>query len=760
MESLFSFLFKYRPLLFSEGEVVFRSSWPMGLLLLLGLVTGIAVLVSYSRPRGKAARIDRAVMATLRFGAFGVLMLALARPTLVNTSTVPERNFVGVLLDDSRSMTLPGSDGLPRSDFIREHLDPVEGDLFRALEEKFAVRLFRFSSMADRVDDLSELTFAGTGTDLAGALDRVREDLSSVPLSGVVLVSDGADNAGRPLVEAVVPLQAASVPVYTVGLGEETLSPDIQVGRLSAPRTVLEGTSLLLDVVVSQRGFAGRTLPMVVEDDDRILTEDEVVFGEDGEPVVAQVRFTLEEAGPRRIRLRIPAQEGERVTENNERSIEVEVRASREKILYFEGEPRFEVKFLRRALEEDENIQVVVLNRTAEDKYLRLGVDDGEELAGGFPKTREELFRYHGLIIGSVEASFFTYDQLSMIADFVSRRGGGLLMLGGRWSFAEGGYAGTPVAEALPVVLEEPALDPQAAFASVKVRPTLAGAGHVATQIRPDGQAGPELWDSLPPLSILNHILEVKPGATTLLSGEAPAGDRVILAYQRYGRGKSVAFPVLDSWMWQFHADIPVDDPTHETFWQQLLRWLVDGVPDYVDVRPEEEQVEVGEPVRVLAEVHDSAFVEVNDAYLEATVTGPDGTVQVVPLDWTVDRDGEYAGRFLPLMDGDYEIQVQATRGGEQTLGLGQAYVRAGPSNEEFFDANLRRSVLERLAEDTGGRYYDLADVDRLPEDIQLTGAGVTLTEERDLWDMPVLFLLLVALVGSEWALRRRRGLA
>jgi hypothetical protein len=258
----------------------------------------------------------------------------------------------------------------------------------------------------------------------------------------------------------------------------------------------------------------------------------------------------------------------------------------------------------------------------------------------------------------------------------------------------------------------------------------------------------------------MNHILEVKPGATTLLSGQGPEGDRVVLAYQRYGRGKSVAFPVLDSWMWQFHADIPVDDPTHETFWQQLLRWLVDGVPDYVDVRPEEEQVEVGETVRVLAEVHDSAFVEVNDANLEATITRPDGTVQVVPLDWTVDRDGEYAGTFRPLMDGDYEIQVQATRGGQDTLGLGQAHLRAGPSNEEFYDANLRRSVLERLAEDTGGRYYDPANVARLPEDIQLTGAGVTLTEERDLWDMPILFLLLVAFVGSEWALRRRRGLA
>ncbi len=386
------------------------------------------------------------------------------------------------------------------------------------------MRYFRYSSSTNRVELASDLTYDGTRTDLVGALDRAREELSGVPLSGLVVISDGADNSGRALAEAMVPLQAASVPVYTVGLGEESLTPDIQVGRVSAPRTVLRGTSLLLDVVITQRGFAGRTLPLVVEDDERILTEDEVRFGEDGEPTVARVRFTLDQAGSRRIRLRVPVQEGEMVSENNERGLEVEVREAREKILYFEGEPRFELKFLRRALADDENIQVVVLQRTAEDKFLRLDVDDGDELAGGFPKTREELFKYRGLILGSVEASYFTHDQLAMIAEFVSRRGGGFLMLGGRWSFAEGGYGGTPVAEALPVVMTEPALDPQAAFSQVKVRPTVAGLGHVAAQIRPDGRAGPELWDSLPPLSIMNHIREVKPGATTLLSGEGPGG--------------------------------------------------------------------------------------------------------------------------------------------------------------------------------------------------------------------------------------------
>jgi uncharacterized membrane protein len=402
---------------------------------------------------------------------------------------------------------------------------------------------------------------------------------------------------------------------------------------------------------------------------------------------------------------------------------------------------------------------VVVLQRTAEDKFLRLDVDDPDELMGGFPTTREELFKYRGLILGSVEASYFTYDQLSMIADFVSRRGGGLLMLGGRWAFAEGGYEGTPVAEALPVVLEEPVLDPHAAFVGIKVRPTVAGLGHVATQIRPDQSASEAVWDSLPALSTMNLISRVKPGATTLLSGDGPQGEQVILAYQRYGRGKAVAFPVVDSWTWQFHSDLTLEDPTHETFWQQLLRWLVDGVPENVSAATDRESVEPGEAVRILTELNDSSYVEVNDASVEATVTAPDGTVQVFPLDWTVDQDGEYAGSFNPALDGDYEIRVEATRGSGQSLGTDATHLRVGPSMEEYFDANLRRGLLERLTQETGGKYYEPEDVSTLAEDIRFTGAGVTLTEERDLWDMPFLFLLLVAFVGSEWAFRRRRGL-
>lgn len=757
MERLFEALFKYRPLLFQEGDLTFATPWPMALLVIAAAAVAVLAVATYGTARGRASAGDRTVLGTLRLAALGVLTFCLMQPTLILSSTVPQRNFVGILVDDSRSMTLPGEDGRPRSAFAVESFG-ADAPLVEALAERFALRFFRFADDAGRIPGPEALAWDGTRTDLASALDRAREELSSVPLSGLVVLSDGADNAGRALAEALVPLQAASVPVFTVGLGAEALDPDIQVGPVELPRSVLQGSALVVDVLIDHRGFEGRSVPLLVEDGVRILAQDTVLLEDDGQPTVTRVRFSLDEAGPRRIRVRVPAQDGEAVPRNNAREVSIEVRERREKILYFEGEPRYEVKFVRRAIADDPNIQVVVLQRTADNKFLRLDVDGPEELVDGFPDTREELFEYRALILGSVEASFFTTDQLRMIADFVSERGGGLLALGGRTALAEGGYGGTAVEEVLPVILEDPAPDPRAAYTELRVVPTPSGRSHPATQLRTDRETPDSLWDALPPLSTLNRVERVKPGATPLLVGRFDGGERIVLAHQRYGRGKSLAFAVQDSWLWQMHADVPLDDPSHEILWQQILRWLVEGVPDPVEVRADRDEAEPGERVRLTATVLDSTYLAVNDASVMAVVTSPTGEAREVMMEWTVETDGVYATEVVPDAEGRWTVDVTAA-GGEAILGSGSLHLDAGPSDVEYFDAGRRTAVLERLADETGGRFYTPATVSSLPEDLQFTGAGVTLTEERDLWDMPFLFLLLVGLVGSEWAYRRLRGL-
>lgn len=760
MDAIFEFLFKYRSLVFEQGEFAFGAPASVRLWLGVAGVVAASAVATYTIARGRSTVADRGIMAGLRVALVGVLLFCLMQPTLVLSTVVPQQNFVGVLIDDSRSMSLENEDGTLRSDFVTEAFTPEESDLLTRLSERFVLRFFRFSDVADRIDGPGELTFSGTHSNIGRALDAVREELAGVPLAGMVVVSDGADNDDRPLTEALVPLQAAGVPVFTVGVGDEAIEPDIELGRVELPREVLEGSNLMVDIVVTQHGFGERTVPIVVEGDGQILAEETIDLGPDGEPVVARIGFQLHTSGSQRLEFRIPEQSGERVDRNNRRTAWVDVRGEREKILYFEGEPRFELAFMRRAVQGDENLQLVTLNRTAESKFYRMSLTDSTELEFGFPTTREELYRYRGLVLGSVEASFFAHDQLQMIADFVSERGGGVLFLGGHAAFAEGGWAGTPVEEVMPLILGAPRGGPDGYFQEITVEPTPAGFAHPAVQLNEEAQSVSARWDSLPALTVVNPVFETRPGATTLLEGVHSAGgpNQVVLAFQRYGRGTSIALTPQDTWLWQMHSQVTLEDQSHEAFWQQMLRWLVDGVPDAITVSMDKERVEPGEAVRLIASVSDSTFIDINDATVTARVTSPSGVVDDLPVEWTVETDGEYAVEFRPTELGDHEIELMTEREGV-SLGSDVAYLHASASDAEFYSSARRTSLLTRIADETGGQFYTPESVGTLPEDITISGAGVTLSEEHDLWDMPALFMLMLALMGAEWAYRRVRGL-
>jgi len=756
-ESLFEFLFKYRPLLFEEGDLAFRPTAATFVAAAAVVVVGVVTLRTYQRVRANSRPVDRAVLTGIRFAILALLLLCLFRPVLVLSRVVAQQNFLGILLDDSRSMQIADLDGQARADFVTQQFGGEESPLLTALADRFALRLFRFSSTTDRIETVGDLAFDSTQTHLGQALTRAHEELGGVPLSGLVVVTDGADNADDPLGDALLPLQAAGVPVFTVGLGREEYSRDIQLSRVETPRSVLKGAALVVDVVVAQTGYQGQTVSLQVEDEGRIVADQDVTLPDDGEPTTVRVRFTAADAGPRLFSFRIAPEPDEMVTQNNVRYALIVVEDTREKILYFEGEPRWEVKFLRRAVADDENLQLKVLQRTAENKFMRMDVDGVDDLLV-FPTTREELFGYRALVLGSIEANHFTPDQLRMIADFVSERGGGLLMLGGQRAFAEGGYAGTPVADVLPVVLDERDGDGEGDFfAETRVRPTRAGTTHPATQIAETEEASAARWAELPPITVVNAITDVKPGATVLLTSEDES--LVVLAFQRYGAGKSLAFPIQDSWMWQMHYDIPVDDQTHEILWRRLLRWLVDGVPDQVVADVPKDRVELDETVTLNAQVDDASFEEINTSQVSAWITDPDDELIEVPLDWTADRDGDYAASFTPRKEGLYEVRIEATTDGE-LLGTDTAFFRVAPSDSEYYDSTMRAPLLERVAEETGGRFYTADSVDSLVDDIQTVGGGVTVIEERDLWDMPALLFLLFVLLLGEWGYRRARGLA
>jgi len=760
LEAVFAFLFKYRPVVFEHGDLVFRPPWPAGAgLVILGLVAAV-VIVPYATVKGTVTRRQRTVLGVLRAAAFALVLFCLSRPILVVATVVPQQNFLGILLDDSRSMRIDDG-GAPRSDAVVS-LFGQSSPLSSQLAERFRLRLFRFGEQLDRASAAEDLTFSARRTDLSRALDGARRELSAVPLAGFVLITDGADNASASLAETVLELKAAGVPVHVVAVGREHLEHDLEVRRIELPRTALRGSTVPVDVEIGHTGVGADTVELQILDGGRIVGSQRVKLPRDDGVTTVRAYFTAETAGPRELRVAIAPRPNEPIAENNAVDALLDVPDRRERILFFMGELVWEVSFLRRAIADDRNLEVVLLQRTAPEKFLRLGVKDSTELLGGFPRIREELFPFRALILGNVEASFFTAEQLRSIRDFVAQRGGSLLTLGGRRSLAEGGYAGTPLADALPVVLPQRASgDTSTFFAYATIEPTQAGRLHPVTQLTETPETSIARWKTLPKLSIVNPLTEVKPGAAVLLEGkvEGRRDPLVALAWQRYGSGKAVTLAVQDVWTWQMHADMPPDDQTQERFWQQLLRWLVNGVPDPLTAVASADRVEPGRPVTITATLRDSGYIELNGAAVTATVTSPDGSQQTFPLEWSVERDGEYRGTFTPTTDGLHEFTVEARSGGA-AAGIATGHVSVGDVGAEYFGAGMRRDMLRDLAEQTGGRFYTPESVGTLPEDVSFTESGTTVREERSLWDMPIVFLALLALLGTEWAVRRRRGLA
>ena len=758
LDALFRSFFELSPVVFTQGEFRFAAS--TGSYVAAAAVAVAAALTIYAYRSGHGRPAQRMTLAAIRLAILAIILVCMFRPLLVVRAAVPQQNFLGVLLDDSRSMQIADLDGQPRASFVKGEFGAADRGILKALSERFTVRTFRFSSAATRTTQESDLTFGGSQSRLGAALSGVRQELAGLPVAGLVMVSDGADTADAALGEAILGLKAEGLPVFTVGVGRETLSKDIQVGRVVTPKTALKGTTLMVDVVLSQSGYDGQKVTLDVEDEGTLVSTQQVSLPNAGTPASIPVRFTVNEAGPRVLRFRVSPQQGELVTENNAREALIDVRDRKEKILYFEGEPRYEYKFIRRAIPEGDNLIVTSLIRTADNKYMRQGVDGPDELIAAFPKTREELFAYRSLIIGSLEAAALTGDQLKMIAEFVDRRGGGLLMLGGPRAFAEGGWTGTAVADVLPVVLDRNKVQPKGTVTRLSIKPTRAGEATAVTQLGANEQASAERWSSLPVVTAVNRIDSVKPGATVLLMGtDESRGERPMLIFQRYGRGKTFAFLPQDSWKWQMHSTIAVDDLTHENYWRQLLRWLVDGVPDQVEPALTTDRVEPGEGATLTANIVDPSFVELNDAAVMATVTAPDGTISDVPMSWDGEHPGQYQATVPTKAPGWYEAKIDATRAGK-SVGSAVTHFRAAPGDAEYFDATMHSGTLRRIADETGGRFYDASNTSSLADDLRYTGRGVTTVEEHELWHMPIVLLLLVGLLCAEWGYRRVVGMA
>ena len=379
-------------------------------------------------------------------------------------------------------------------------------------------------------------------------------------------------------------------------------------------------------------------------------------------------------------------------------------------------------------------------------------------LAEGFPKKREELFQYKGLIFGSIESTFFTQDQLKNVVDFVSTRGGGYLMMGGRNSFAGGKYQNSPIADILPVQMATEDRIP--IIGRLKLAITDYGRTHPLMKLSPDASANTKQWSDLPPLNDFNKTLDAKVGGIVLARGQSDQRgnvDPILLAYQRYGRGRTMAFTSGSSWRWQMEMDH--EDMTYELFWKQILRWLVNTSPDPVMITSDKDTYLPGESVRLSSEISNKSFERMNNAKVIAKVTNPAGITESVAMDWNGAQEGTYQSELNVTEPGIYHVDVEAAQGSEN-LGTNRTAFQVQDRPVEYYDAMLNTRLLQSVATATGGRYYPLSRIGDVPDDAVYVEGETSFVEQKELWDVPFLFMLLCMTLAGEWFWRKKRGLA
>jgi uncharacterized membrane protein len=777
---MFEFFFKYPIPVFTKGKFILLGSWPGWLLLLLiaGCAGGLAWLIWRQIPEASPRiRNWRAwVVWALEAVMVALLLLLLWEPAVTVAELKSQQNIIAVLVDDSRSMALAdaGADGKTTREAAA--VKTLEDGVLAGLQKKFQTRVYRLDGVLARVsgpagaEDAPKLAglVAGAGpsaqaTHINAGLRQLTAETSDLPVGAVVLLSDGAENSdgsagnsGGIDVETINALHNRRLPVHTIGFGRERAVHDVEMDDAVVGAKAMADSRMTATVSFRQWGYAGQKATLDVKDGDKLLASKDVTFDKDGAESSETMFFNAGAAGVKSIGFAVEPLPGEENAANNAVTRLVDVTAEQRRILYVEGEPRWEYKFIRRAEAEDKGVQIVSMLRTTENKIYRQGIADPSELADGFPVKAEDLFKYQAIIIGSVEAGYFTPVQQELLREFVDKRGGGLLFLGGRFSLGDGGWASSSLADLFPTFLPKESGTFRRDAATVQL--TAAGAESPITRVLDDRATNVERWRKLPYLSDYQDPGTPKPGATVL--AQMMAGRTMpLLVTQNYGRGKTAVLATSGTWRWQMSS--AVGDPSHDLFWQQLLRWLAADSPgQVVATMPQQTLMDEGH-VQLTVVARDKEFTPAADSHVSAHVIGPAGVSAMVDAAPVPNSPGTFALEWTAEKPGSYVAEVtaeQAGKGGAAELGKDVISFRREDGVAENFRTDQNRELLEKLSSETGGRYWTQSEIARLPQEISYSEAGISVRDTKELWNMPAVFLVLLGLMSADWLLRRKWG--
>lgn len=747
---MFEFLFNYPRTLWDKAELVFTANWPP--IVWVALVAVFLLLLSVMLFRQNLSFGRKLTVGALQVISAAAVVLMLWQPELHVEEVSPGDNTIAYLLDNSGSMYFADSnDAVNRIDGVRNALTTTA----QSLESTFTRSLFAAGESLEPIDSFDELPVPSERTAISDALLSLVGNINNQSLAAIVLASDGADNTGTLTSEWWQRIKAAGVPVHTVGVGPLTLEKDLELTDVSlveraAPKTKV---AALLRI---KHGFGGPVRVRVHAGANLLHAEDVELDGNLSETVVA-IEFDSGEPGIYELRFSITAGDiSERNTLNNQQPRILEVAYRPQRILYVEGEPRWEYKFLRRALTDHQELAIVSLLRTSPNKYYRQGVIDENELEDGFPKNRDELFRYDAIIIGSLEAAQLTASQQAHLRDFVAVRGGSLLMIAGRDGLGDGGWGRSAISDALPVRLSSRTDVKTYLREPASALITQQGLRTDWMRLAIDDAENIKAWQDLPPLSDFQKVESPKPGSVVALTALSEQGSSPLLIWQRYGKGHSYVLATSGTWRWQMR--LPSDDQRHEIFWQNLTQQLTATALPRITFEQKSKVLRDMDSLALSVVARDKNFNPLEQSELQAQLTRPDGSESWISLRPDLSVPGRYRAAIPLKTSGPFKVSFDSAPAGEVGFtingALNETWWIKEAGTAEYFNSVQNQQFLKRLSAETNGQYLALAEISTLEDLLKQDNAAQRNRVQLPLWNMPILFIVLLLAKGTEWLLR------
>lgn len=787
------------------------------------IVLLVLAMVSY---RGSGMSLGKRVLGvSLRMLGIGILLFCLLEPIGSMERPKPQMNSVAILVDNSRSMRsilMPaGTDDsaiAPPIDWLQD-----SADWLLDLSKDFRVRKYFFDQSLSPTESFSGWNGLGSASTLHQSLKWIQERNQGQALAAIVLVSDGqwTDDAVVAAEEAAAEA-GHGVPIFPVRLSGLVAQSDLRLDRVGVRESEFETAPVSLTAVVSHDGFEGQSAIVELRDSsERIVQQERIVLGEMGKPIAVEFRVRPEASGIVEYSVLVHlekesgwsrSESGPVLTENrslreltywnNRRFALVDRGIGPYRILYLAGRPNWEFKFLRRALDEDAELELTSLIRiarkepkfsfrnskidstnplfsgfedvTEEEKpeydepvFARLGVKQSGELQKGFPKDAEELFRYSAVVIDDLEHDFLSLDQQQLLRQFVSMRGGALLVLGGQEIMRGKGFRDSVLGQILPVYGDTSPVEmetPQEVLANDggRIRYQLSREGWLQPFLRLSSHEAEDRarMAAMPSFEVWNRTSQIKPGASVLVEGVVDDDARPVplLLSQRFGKGRAGAFLLGDFWKWGLMHEGDTTSPLFQS-WRQIVRAMIADVPRPIqlrmDVVPGMER-----QCRIVSEVRGEDFQVVENAKVMLKISTPSGESMTANSDPSIEQAGEYVTELLLSQSGPYRVEAEVFAADGSPLGTASSGWVHEPEVRELARLGIDEARLDQLAMQSGAQRLTLDQLGGLAALLPVDRIPIKEVRTYPLWHQPWIVLVALMSLILEWWTRRSHGLA